>query len=192
MKSLTIIQTIAKIGRILSKIIEICCIVSFCICIVNLITCAALNGETFKLGGVTILSMLESRAQMNLPTVVACFAVGAAFSAAYAVLGKKAESYFKNELADGTPFTLRGANELMRLGILTAAVSVGTAILCAIGVAAASHFVPEIQEISFEEYSAVGVGLAMIVLSLFCRCGAEQLEEKAAIPEPPAQQENEI
>ena len=35
------------------------------------------------------------------------------------------ELYFKNELADGNPFTLRGAKELMRLGILTIAIPLG-------------------------------------------------------------------
>lgn len=128
MKTLITIQTLAKIGKILSKIIFICCIVGFCGCIVGIVS-LAIGAESLKLGG-------------------------------------------------GNPFTLRGAKELMRLGILTVAIPLGTVIVCAIGVAIADVVYPGIDKLSVGEFSSVGLGVMMIVLSLFCRYGAELKEGK--------------
>ncbi len=177
MNTLKTIQTLAKIGKVFSKIIFVCCIVGFCGCIVGIVS-LSLGAETFKLGGVTIHSMIESEAGMNLPTLYASMAVGLLFCAAEAVLSKFAEAYFKHELADGDPFTLRGAKELLRLGILTVAIPLGTVIVCSIGVAIADNMVPGIDKLSIGEFPSVGLGVMMIVLSLFCRYGAERNEGK--------------
>jgi hypothetical protein len=180
MKTLITIQTLAKIGKILSKIIYVCCIVGFCSCIVGIVS-LAIGAETLKLGGVTIHSMIENKAGMNMPTLYISMAVGLLFCAAEAVLCKFAEIYFKNELADGDPFTLRGAKELMRLGILTVAIPLGTVIVCSIGVAIADNVYPGIDKLSIGEFSSVGLGVMMIVLSLFCRYGAELKEGKTEV-----------
>ena len=177
MKTLKTIQALAKLGKILSKIIFVCCIVGFCGCIVGIVS-LAIGAETFKQGGVTVHSMIENKAGMNLPTLYASMAVGLLFCASEAVLCKFAEIYFKNELADGNPFTLRGAKELMRLGILTVAIPLGTVIICSIGVSIADNVYPAIDKLSIGEFSSVGLGIMMIVLSLFCRYGAELNEGK--------------
>ncbi len=180
MNSLKIIQVLAKIGKILSKIIFVCCIVGFCGCLVGIVS-LALGSETFKLGGVTIYGMIENSAGMNLPALYASPAVGLLFCAAEAILCKFAEVYFRNELADGDPFTLRGAKELLRLGILTIAIPLGTVIVCSIGVAIADNMVPGMEKVSVGEFSSVGLGVMMIVLSLFCRYGAELNEAKSEV-----------
>ena len=177
MRTLNTIQTLAKIGKIISKIIYVCCIVGFCGCIVGIVS-LAIGAETFKLGGVTIHSMIEKEAGMNMPTLYASMAVGLIFCGAEAVLCKFSEIYFKHELADGEPFTLRGAKELMRLGILTIAIPLGTVIVCSIGVSIADNVYPGIDKLSIGEFSSVGLGVMMIVLSLFCRYGAELNEGK--------------
>lgn len=178
MKTLNTIQTLAKIGKILSRIIFVFCIVGFCGCIVGIVS-LAIGGETFKLGGVTIHSMIENSAGLNLPTLYASMAVGLLFCAAEAVLCKFAELYFTNELVDGDPFTLRGAKELLRLGILTIAVPLGTRIVCSIGLAVADKVWPGIDRLSMGDFTSVGLGVMMLVLSLFCRYGAELKESKA-------------
>jgi len=172
MNTLKTIQILSKIGRIISKIIYICCAVGFCGCVVGIIS-LALGGEVFKLGDVTVYSIIENHAHMSMPTLYAAMAVGMVLSAAEAVLCKFAEVYFRNELADGTPFTMRGAKELMRLGILTVAIPLGAEIICSIGVAIADNFFPEIGELSFDGFASVGLGVMMIVSSLLCRHGAE-------------------
>ena len=172
MNTLKTIQTLAKIGKIFSKIIFVCCIVGFCGCIVGIVS-LAIGAETFKLGGVTIHSMIENDSGMNMPTLYASMVIGLIFCAAEAVLCKFSEIYFKNELADGNPFTLRGAKELLRLGILTIAIPLGTVIVSSIGVSIADNMVPGINKLSIGEFSSVGLGVMMTVLSLFCRYGAE-------------------
>lgn len=172
MKTLNTIQTLAKIGKILSKIIFIFCIVGFCGCLAGILG-LAFGGETFKLGGVTIRGIVEKNAKLNLPTMYAAMAVGMAFCVAEAVVSKLAETYFKHELSEGTPFTQRGAKELMRLGILTIAIPLGTVIVCAICVGVAENLVPGLEKLPIGEYSSVGLGVMMIVLALFCRYGAE-------------------
>ena len=177
MNTLKTIQTLSKIGRILSKIVYICCLVGFCGCIIGIVS-LGLGGEVFKLGGVTIHSIIDSHSHMSMPALYTAMAVGIVLCAAEAVLSKFAELYFKNELADGTPFTMRSAKELMRLGILTITIPLGTVIVCSIGIAIADNFFPEIENLSYDGYASVGLGIMMIVASLLCRYGAEQNEEK--------------
>ena len=172
MNTLKTIQTLSKIGRILSKIVYICCVVGFCVCIV---------GEVFKLGGVTIHSIIESHSHMSMPALYTAMAVGMVLCAAEAVLSKFAEHYFTNELADGTPFTLMGAKELMHLGILTIMIPLCMVIVCSIGVAIADNFFQEIEKLSYDGYASVGLGVMMIVSSLFCRYGAEVCDGKASL-----------
>ena len=185
MKSLKIIQTLAKIGKVLSKIGFIFCIIGFCGCIVGVIGLAvgviglAVGVEGLKVGGVTLRNIIETNAEMNMPTLYAAMAVGILFCAAEAVLCKFAETYFKNELADGTPFTLRGSKELMRLGILNVAVPLGTVIICAIVAAVIGIFYPETVKPSFDGYGSFGIGIFLMILSLVCRYGAELNEGKA-------------
>lgn len=178
MKSLKAIQVLAKIGKILSKIIFILCIVGFCLSLVGIIS-LALGFEGFKLGDVTFKSLIENKAGLSIPSLYVMMATGVVFCAAEAVLSKFAEIYFRNELADGTPFTQRGAKELTRLGILAIAIPLAAAIVCGIGVGIVSNFYPEVEDLSRGGGTSVGLGVMMIVMSLFCRYGAELREEKA-------------
>ena len=66
-KALIVID-ISKIGRILSKIVYICCVVGFCGCVVSIIS--------LGLGGVTIHSIIESHSHMKMPTLYTAVAVG--------------------------------------------------------------------------------------------------------------------
>ncbi len=179
MKTLNVIQTMSNIARIVCTVLYVCCIIGFCLSLVGLIGLALGTEGVFKLGGVTITGLIEQNADMNRPTMIATTAVAMAFCAAQAVLLKLAQTYFKHELADGTPFTLHGSKEMLRLGIVTAAVSLGLVILCSIAVSMVGHFVPGIGEIPIDEYSSFGFGITLILLSLVCRCGAEQLENQA-------------
>ena len=178
MNTLKTIQTLAKIGKVFSKIIFVCCIVGFCFCIAGIVS-LALGAESFRLGGVSIRGIIENDAGMSTPALYVSIAVGAVCCAAEAVLSKFAEVYFRHELADGNPFTLRGAKELLRLGILTIAIPLGTVIVCSIGVAIAEVIYPGVDELSIGEFTSVGLGVMMIVLSLFCRYGAERSNGKA-------------
>lgn len=181
MKTLKTIQVLAKIGRIMSKILFILCIVGFCCCIVGIVS-FALGLESFKIGDVTIKGIIEKEAGLSMPAFYAAMAVGIVCFAAEAVLCKFSEIYFRNELADGTPFTLRGAQELKRLGILVVVLSLCAGTVCAIGLAIASRVYPEIGEQPPESIGSVGIGIMMIIASLLCRYGTELREGKTEEP----------
>ena len=178
MKPLNTIQTFAKIGKVLSKIVFIFCIVGFVGCIAGIIGLAVGGEEVLHIGDLTIQGLIEKGADISVATFYASMAVGIVFCVAEAVLSKFAEKYFKNELADGTPFTFRGSKELKRLGILTIAIPLGAISICSIGVAIAGHFFTGIKDVSFSDYASVGLGIGMILMSLVCRHGAEIAEVK--------------
>ena len=172
MKTLKTIQTLSKIGKILSKIVFICCIVGFCLCAAGILS-LALGGASVQLGGVTLHGLIGNQAGMETAGLYASMIVGMLSCAAEAVVSRFAVLYFEHELQDGTPFTLRGAKELMRLGILAAAVPLGMSIVCAVGVGIARHFVSGIGDVQMKEYASIGTGIALLMGSLLCRCGAE-------------------
>lgn len=81
--------------------------------------------------------------------------------------------YFKQELADGTPFTMAGADQVKNLGIKTIVMPLVAIILSAViyecfGVTRLGDW---------DNGSAVVLGIALILFSLILRHGAELREE---------------
>ena len=126
MKTLKTIQTLAKIGKVLSCIAFIFACIGFGGSVVGALS-AAFGGFAIKLGGVTIYDLFGGARYSELEGVCAALLGWMIVCAGEAVVAKFAELYFKRELAAGTPFTLSGAKELTRLGILTLAVPTGCA-----------------------------------------------------------------
>ena len=102
MKTLNNIQKLSKIGKVLSWLVFVFCIIGFCGCIVGILS-MALGAPTLKIGGVTLKSILSIEAGVTTGTAYAAMAAGMILCAGEAVLAKFAEHYFKRELADGTP-----------------------------------------------------------------------------------------
>lgn len=174
MKTLNTIQKLSKIGKVLSRIMFIFCIVGFCGCIVGIVS-MALGVETLKFGGVTLESILDT--EVAVGTVYAAMAAGMILCAGEAVLAKFAEHYFQRELADGTPFSLSGAKELMRLGILTISLPIGTQIVAEIVHAVMEQTLQGIAPLRLDHAGSAALGVMFLVMSLICRYGAEQDEE---------------
>ncbi|MBQ7714987.1 MAG: hypothetical protein IJT70_03850 [Clostridia bacterium] len=172
MKTLNTIQKLSKLGKILSKIIFVFCLVGGILCVVGIIG-LALIPDGIKLGGVTIRGLIEKNADISVGTCYAAMAVGIVFCAGEAVLCKFAERYFKNELKAGTPFTFDGAKELMRLGILTICIPVGTTIIAEIVYQIMKHSFSDVVGFDLGGSISVGLGIMFIVTSLICRHGAE-------------------
>lgn len=96
-----------------------------------------------------------------------------------AVLAKFAEVYFKNELRAETPFTLAGAKELLRLGILTLAIPTGCAVAGSIieGIIAGFMKVEQAaMDMYFDNEASIVLGMMFILGSLLCRYGAELMD----------------
>lgn len=162
MKStLPIIQTLAKIGKILSGIASVFCVVGAVLCLIALAEAAFFPNGMLKIGNTTIYGLIPvgsnlSHAQLS----------GYILLIGEAVIAKFAQLYFKRELTDGTPFTFKGAKELLRLGIITVSVS------------AASFIAESVIYLFTGRFDgicgSVSLGIAFIIVSLIFRHGAEQ------------------
>lgn len=172
------LNTLAKIGRVLSKIVFICCIVGVAGCLVGIVSLAVLPEESFKLGGVSIHGLIEQSADMTMTTLYGTIVAGLLLCAAEGVVARFGVAYFETQLAAGTPFTLAGAKELMRLGILAIAVPYGTALAVSIAWGIAQAFVAGLGELSMNADTSWTLGALLIVGSVLCRAAAEQIGEK--------------
>lgn len=179
MKYLNVIQQISKIGKILSKVAFVFSVIGFCGCIIGLIGLGFGSESVIKIGGTTLHGIFSG----NYDSVNAAAATLSGWMivcAGEAVLTKFAEAYFTNELNAGTPFTVAGAKEMLRLGILTAAIPTGCAIIGSIveGVVAgfANAESTAAMDMRFDNESSVVLGVMFIVISLLLRCGTELMQ----------------
>ncbi|MGM9590610.1 MAG: hypothetical protein ACI3V0_10625 [Faecousia sp.] len=83
--------------------------------------------------------------------------------------------YFKAEQADGTPFTQRGADQILHLGIRTIVLPLVAAILSAIVCEILA--LPQDAVSDWGNLNSLTMGIVLILASLIFRYGAE-LEEK--------------
>lgn len=182
MKSLVTIQKLSKVGSVLSKIAFIFSIIGFCGCIAGLLSLQIGNGGLIKIGGVTLHGLISEEYGYNIKSITAALAGWLIVCAGEAVLAKFAERYFKNELQAGTPFTLAGAKELLRLGILTLALPTGCAVAGSIveGVVAGFLNVTKAaaMDLYFSNEASIALGVLFLIGSPLCRYGAA-LREKA-------------
>ena len=179
MKTLQNIQTLSKVGKILCKIVFIFCLVGGIGCAVGIVSLALLPDQ-LQIGGVTIHNMVEKNAEVSLGTCYAAMAAGIVLCTGEAVLCKIAGRYFKNELAAGTPFTFDGAREMIRLGICTICIPIGTQIIASIVHAVFRVTMADVQPIELSAFSSgsISLGFMFIVSALLCRHGAEISEKK--------------
>lgn len=173
MKTLNTIQTLSKIAKVFSNIIFIFSIVCLCLSIVGILS-LAFSFESFKLGGVTINSLLTDKGNMAKGTIYADLAQSIVYCIGALVLSKFAEKYFVKELKDGTPFTFDGAKDLLRLGILFICIPIGAEIIASIADSIIVKVFADAKPSEFDAFGSVAIGIAFIIISLICKYGAEQ------------------
>lgn len=177
MKTLQTIQTIAKVGKVISIIAFVGSMIGVIGTAVGIIGLATLGEKFIEMGGDTV------QEELSIPTMLAVMSAGAVFCIGTAIVSKLAQKYFTNELADGTPFTLRGAKELMRLGAVNMIVSVVASMLANGGVNVAAQFISDIDlsKIGMDDAMSgnFGLGIVLMIVALICRYGAELTEGKA-------------
>ena len=180
MKSLNTIQKLSQIGKVLSKIAFIFSVIGFCGCIAGLLSLSFGDGNLIKIGGVTLHGIISEEYGYNIKSISAALFGWMIVYAGEAVLAKFAEVYFKNELNAETPFTLAGAKELLRLGILTTAIPTGSAVVGSIveGIVAGFMNVEKAtaMDMYFDNEASIVLGIMFNLGSLLCRYGAELRE----------------
>lgn len=178
MKYLQAIQTISKIGEILSKIIFICCLVGAIGCAVGIVSLPFGDKGLFKIGGVTVYGLIANKSGIEPDSFYPTLAGFLIVCIGQAIPAKFAEKYFVHELAAGTPFTVEGGKELLRLGILTISVPLGSLILAKIVCRLVEKIVGCSEAIELSGTDSVALGIMFIVMSLMCLYGAELLEKQ--------------
>ena len=181
-KNCKILLTIAKIGKILSKVAFVLSIIGIIGCFVGLISNVFGSGKAFKIGGVTIYGLLADFDAYNVKSINITLVAWLIVCIGQAVLAKFAELYFLNTDASGTPFTHIGARELRRLGILMIVIPTGCAVLAEIVQGIMIGFMKVMadkwSDLNFDNEASIIVGIMFIVGSFICGYGAEVLESR--------------
>ena len=177
MKSLTTIQKLAKLGKILSTLIFVLSVFFFCFNTFQLVV-FSIKGSAVLSNGAGLGGFTSTESSMTLKAGYGTLAIFLIVRAGDAVLAKFAEHYFKRELTDGTPFTQGGADELKRLGILTICISIGTQCVAAIILSLVLED-QRTQSTAASSWSNAGqlfYGIAFLIVSVIFRYGAEMCE----------------
>lgn len=176
MKTLKVIQVLAKIGKIFSKIVFICCIVGVCGCVTGIIG-LAVGLEVSIFAGVDLEEILQKEAEISSNSLYCYMAASIFICAGEGVVAKFAEIYFDHELAHGTPFNKDDAKELFRLGIITIGVSLSALICAEITQNVMVAVLDNAKAMKLSNDGSWTLGLVFIVISSLCKLGAE-LNEK--------------
>ena len=176
MNSLKNIQTLSKIGKVLSKIAFIFSVIGFFSGAAGLISLAFGKDALAVIGNIKVHGTILSDMGVNAANFAAALSGWMIVCAGEAVVAKFAEVYFKNELLAETPFTIIGAKELQRLGILAIAVSVFCNAAGVLIEGVISGFTDIESKVDSNIYSNVALGVVFIIVFLLCRCGAELRE----------------
>lgn len=177
MNSLKTLQTLAKLGKIFSKIIFICCIVGASGCVVGAFG-LILGNQCFKIAGISFYGLIQTSADIGAGTLWASLVVGAIFSIGEIILANRAYRYFSHLVIAETPFTIDGARELMHLGIWTVCMSAGSTLLAQIVQGILAQLIPDVERLSLDFGQGIALGVMFLVVSVLCRYGAELRHKK--------------
>lgn len=174
MKTLESIQKTYQVFRTLARIAMILSFVWAGITLAGL-----LCGIAWRTGGhvygISMENALKLTQTAGLGQMIGTLLADFVFALTDGLLFSFAYRYFKQELADGTPFTTQGADRVKSLGIKTIVMPLVAAILSAVIFECFGLAHPGDRG----NGTAVVLGIALILFSLVLRHGAELREEKS-------------
>lgn len=177
MKTIEIIQKTSMIGKILSKIVYICCIVGLIGCVVGIIG-IIVGDHALSFRGLTLHTLIVEEGGESIGTVWAAIVSGIIICIGEFFVAKLSYNYFRNELEDGTPFTEEGSKEMLRLGIHIIWIPIASSILTSIAKGIIEHIFIDVKPLESDVSSSVTLGIMFIIMSLICRYGSEILNDK--------------
>lgn len=173
MKTLESIQKTYKVFKPLAKIAMILSYIWAGITLVGLL-CGVVWRTGGHVYGVSVENALKLAQAAGLEQMIGALLADLVFALTDGLLFFFAHRYLKQELADGTPFTLAGAEQVKSLGIKTIVMPLVAAIISAV--------IYECFGLSHPgdrgNGTAVVLGIALILFSLVLRHGAELREGK--------------
>ncbi len=173
MKSLEIIQKIAKIFKILATIAFVCCII-------GTVCCALGAGITLAIGENSelwqqIMDQSENSFDLNLAR---CSCLSGTFSCGIGIaVSWFAKKFFEDELVAGTPFDRYVCTKMRNLGIIYVASYFVSVIIAAIVYACFG------LEYDGSDYGGLSTGLFLLGAWLLCRYGADVRNSAGVTPE---------
>ena len=192
-KSLKIIQTIAKVGKVLCQIFFVLGIIGGVGSLVGLLSLGLMQG--LQMDEEILQYIGEFEMPLDMPTLYFGCIVGVLACVGECVVIKFFQKYLEKELKAGTPFTFEGAKELFKVGIISIAVTVIGSVLMGTTYGIFSTLNPSMVELNYEFGFDIGAGLAMMFFSVIFKYGAQILAEKNApqeqLTETPAEEEKE-
>lgn len=190
MKTLKTIQTLSKVAKILSTIVFVCSIIGCVSCIIGAV-CLGAGGAILQAGGYDFAKLIQESSGMTVETLYATMACSVILCAGEIAISKFAQLYFKHELEAGTPFTLNGAKEMMRLGIIIVSVSLGTTIVAAIVYAIIKAVNANVGKYDVGNYTSIMTGIVFMIISLLLKHGAEVSKDGEYITESESETQTE-
>ena len=173
MKTLESIQKTYKVFKTLAKIAMILSFVWAGITLAGLL-CGIAWRTSGSVIGISMENALKLTQTVGLNQLIGVLLVDFVFALTDSFLFFFANRYFKQELADGTPFTLAGARQVKSLGIKTIVMPLVAVIISAV--------IYECFDLTrpgdWGNGTAVVLGIALILFSLVLRYGAELREGK--------------
>lgn len=128
-KSLLTLKKLANIGKIISKIVYICCIVGTIGCAIGLVT-LIIGSTALSIGGVTIHGLVDYTGPSNLaiPNVAAAMVT----CVGEVLIAKIAVDYFADMYVQTSPFTEENGQKTIQFGIKALVFPLVTTIVSAI------------------------------------------------------------
>lgn len=176
MKSLRIIQALAKIARIICLIVFILCIIGAAGCLIGIIVVSSLRNVVLYEGKTLNDILIENRATFE--SVIAALIVGLLSTGVGIYLSKYNELFYKRELAVGTPFKMEVVKDIRKVSVVNIVVSFSLAVVATITVLIISGVTGVHVEVSYSLFGTIGYGLVLLLISLFAQYGAEIDEAK--------------
>lgn len=173
MKTLESIQKTYKVFKALAKIAMILSFIWAGITLVGLL-CGIAWRTGGSIMGVTVENALELTQAAGLEQMIGALLADFVFALTDGLLFLFAHRYLKQESADGTPFTLAGAEQVKSLGVKTIVMPLVAAIISA--VIYECFGLPHLSDRG--NGTAVVLGIALILFSLVLHHGAELREGK--------------
>ena len=173
------IQTVCNIGRILSKVVMVCCIVGFAACLLGNVAMLLTDGSKYVIGNITIHGIAEAQESISKGTILAAMIGSMIICASQFIPAREGVKFFEHELALGTPFKAELADELKRLGIVTIISPLLGIILASTAVEVIANISGNVADIDFGNGASVGLGLVLLFISLLLRSASVQMQSDA-------------
>lgn len=164
------LQTLAKLGKIFSKIIMTFCIIGIIGSIIGMIA--------LSISQINLAQYIEKYSVMSIVGAYAGIISALILLPGEIINCVYANKYFKYQLEVGTPFNKECAGKMKKLGIVCIVTSVVTSILCSIVYAIVSKDLFETGSLEIESTSSITLGIVFIIISIILEAATEQIEKQ--------------